>query len=222
MPTARIPKTKARGKPKPNLDRRGQHLVFVRQLPCVACGKAAPSEAAHACTATDGGVGMKPTDRYAVPLVQDMPCETASDGRAFLLVRAPHRSPQRVIAPMDDIGRPKGREAHCLSGATIHQSGDCIWLSQRRVPAGIGDFFGSGFAAVARAEPRQAKCVRPHLLTVELLGDTNSRTLGRLPHEVIRRIRPVLIWVTPAGIMVKLAERRVDGCYSAHHSVAHD
>ena len=68
MPASRIPKTMARGKPKPNLHRRGLHLAFVRQLPCVACGKAAPSEAAHVRTATDGGVGVKPADRYAVPL----------------------------------------------------------------------------------------------------------------------------------------------------------
>jgi hypothetical protein len=45
-----------------------QHLAFVRQLPCVACGKAAPSEAAHVRTGTDGGVGVRPGDRYAVPL----------------------------------------------------------------------------------------------------------------------------------------------------------
>jgi hypothetical protein len=32
----------------------------------------------------------------------------------------------------------------------------------------------------------------------------------------------VLIWVTPAEIMVKLAQRRVDGRYGAHHHVAHD
>ncbi len=68
MPAARIPRTVASGKPKPNLHRRVQHLAFVRQLPCVACGKAAPSDAAHVRTATDGGVGMKPSDRYAVPL----------------------------------------------------------------------------------------------------------------------------------------------------------
>jgi hypothetical protein len=50
------------------LRRRQQHLAFVRQLPCVACGKAAPSEAAHVRCGTDGGVGVKPGDRYAVPL----------------------------------------------------------------------------------------------------------------------------------------------------------
>src|SRR6267142_6520378 len=68
MPAARIPRSVARGKPKPNLHRRLQHLDFVRQLPCVACGKAPPSDAAHVRTGTDGGVGMKPGDRYAVPL----------------------------------------------------------------------------------------------------------------------------------------------------------
>ena len=68
MPAPRIPRTVARRKPATNFRRRAQHLAFVRQLPCVACGKAAPSDAAHVRTGTDGGVGMKPGDRYAVPL----------------------------------------------------------------------------------------------------------------------------------------------------------
>src|SRR5215468_7084923 len=68
MPASRIPRIVARGKSKHDLRRRVQHLAFVRQLPCVACGGAAPSEAAHVRTGTDGGVGVKPGDRYAVPL----------------------------------------------------------------------------------------------------------------------------------------------------------
>ena len=64
----RIPRTITRSKPKANLRRRVVHLAFVRQLPCVACGKAAPSDAAHVRTGTDGGTGIKPGDRYAVPL----------------------------------------------------------------------------------------------------------------------------------------------------------
>jgi len=68
MPAPRIPHIITRPKPQPDLRRRVQHLAFVRQLPCVACGKAAPSEAAHVRTGTDGGVGVKPGDRYAVPL----------------------------------------------------------------------------------------------------------------------------------------------------------
>jgi len=68
MPAPRIPRTLSPDKPKPDLRRRVRHLAFVRQLSCVACGKAAPSEAAHVRTGTDSGVGIKPGDRYAVPL----------------------------------------------------------------------------------------------------------------------------------------------------------
>jgi len=68
MPAPRIPRTIAYRKTKPNFRRQGQHLAFIRQLPCVACGKAAPSEPAHVRTGTDGGVGIKPSDRYAVSL----------------------------------------------------------------------------------------------------------------------------------------------------------
>jgi hypothetical protein len=71
MPAARIQRDIARRMPKPDLRRRVQHLAFVRQLPCVACGKAAPSEAAHVRTGTDGGTGMKPSDRYALSLCAD-------------------------------------------------------------------------------------------------------------------------------------------------------
>ena len=68
MPAPRIPHPVTRAKPKPNLRRRVQHLAFVRQLACVACGKAAPSHAAHVRTGTDSGLGLKPGDRYTVPL----------------------------------------------------------------------------------------------------------------------------------------------------------
>ena len=68
MATPRIPRSVARAKPRPELRRRAQHLGFIRQLSCVACGKAAPSEAAHVRTGTDGAAGLKPSDRYSLPL----------------------------------------------------------------------------------------------------------------------------------------------------------
>src|SRR6516165_2861669 len=68
MPAPRIRSIVTRRKSKPDLRRRVHHLAFFRQLPCVACGKAAPSEAAHVRTGTDGGVCVKPGDRYTVPL----------------------------------------------------------------------------------------------------------------------------------------------------------
>jgi hypothetical protein len=68
MPAPRIPRTVARSKPETDHRRRWEHLAFVRQLPCVVCGKAAPSEAAHVRSGSDAGGGMKPSDRYSVSL----------------------------------------------------------------------------------------------------------------------------------------------------------
>jgi hypothetical protein len=39
MPTSRILKTKARGKPKPNLDRRGQHRFLSDSVPVSPAAK---------------------------------------------------------------------------------------------------------------------------------------------------------------------------------------
>jgi hypothetical protein len=54
-------------KPQPWL-RDKNHLGFVRALPCLACGRRAPCEAAHVRLGTDGAAGRKPGDLYAVPL----------------------------------------------------------------------------------------------------------------------------------------------------------
>ena len=71
MTIPRIPRLVMRAKPKLDPRRRAQHLAFVRQLPCVVCGKAAPSEAAHVRSGSDGGAGMKPSDRYSLSLCTD-------------------------------------------------------------------------------------------------------------------------------------------------------
>jgi hypothetical protein len=68
VPAPRIPRAVAYGKPKADFRRRAQHVTFIRQLPCVGCGKAAPSEAAHVRSGSDGGAGMKPSDRYSLSL----------------------------------------------------------------------------------------------------------------------------------------------------------
>ena len=68
MTIPRIPRVVAHAKPKPDLRRRANHLAFVRQLSCVACGSTAPSEAAHVRSGSDGGAGVKPSDRYSVSL----------------------------------------------------------------------------------------------------------------------------------------------------------
>ena len=45
-----------------------KHQAFIRALPCVACGKPAPSECAPVAGGTEGRIGLQPNDCYAVPL----------------------------------------------------------------------------------------------------------------------------------------------------------
>ena|SRR5215472_11040715 len=69
MPAPRIPRAMTQSKPNTHhRGRRPQHLAFIRLLPCVVCGKAGPSEAAHVRSGSDAGAGMKPSDRYTVSL----------------------------------------------------------------------------------------------------------------------------------------------------------
>jgi hypothetical protein len=44
------------------------HLDYIRNLPCIFCGRRSPSVAAHIRTGTDGGMGLKPSDRFTLPL----------------------------------------------------------------------------------------------------------------------------------------------------------
>ena len=43
-----------------------RHQTFIRALPCVSCGKPAPSECAQ--VGMHAGLGLPPSDRYLVPL----------------------------------------------------------------------------------------------------------------------------------------------------------
>jgi len=48
-----------------------KHLIYIRQQQCVLAGKdkcEGRTEAAHVRKGTDGGIGMKPSDRYVIPL----------------------------------------------------------------------------------------------------------------------------------------------------------
>ena len=66
--SARIPRTIIRARRKPDPRRAVAHLAFIRQLPCLSCGAPGPSQAAHVRSSGDGGIGMKPGDRYTVSL----------------------------------------------------------------------------------------------------------------------------------------------------------
>ena len=45
-----------------------RHRAFIRSLPCLACGRPAPSECATVRARTDTGIGLQPTARLIVPL----------------------------------------------------------------------------------------------------------------------------------------------------------
>lgn len=49
------------------MNRSPKHLEFVRSLPCCVCLNP-ESVAAHIRIGTDGGMGLKPSDFYTVPL----------------------------------------------------------------------------------------------------------------------------------------------------------
>lgn len=67
-PAARITRTVPLPKRMPDPRRNARHLAFVRSLPCCICGMPAPNEAAHIRAGNDGGMGVKPSDRFTVPL----------------------------------------------------------------------------------------------------------------------------------------------------------
>jgi hypothetical protein len=64
----RIPREVRKPQRKPDPRRAANHLAFIRQLECIACGARPPSQAAHVRSGTDGGTGKRPSDRFALPL----------------------------------------------------------------------------------------------------------------------------------------------------------
>lgn len=76
MPPARIrlnrPSRQGRHKPS-SWSRSREHLSFVRCLPCMKCGRV-PCDAAHVRNGTDGAMGRRPSDSYAVPLCKGEGC----------------------------------------------------------------------------------------------------------------------------------------------------
>lgn len=66
-----------RVKPKQGRERDNAHLAFIRRLPCVSCSAENRSDAAHirfgdlSRGKPPAGMGMKPDDKWALPLCRD-------------------------------------------------------------------------------------------------------------------------------------------------------
>lgn len=69
MPVARIPRDVIRAKRTANPRRQAEHRKFIAAISvCLGCGSVGECECAHVRNNTDGGVGLKPSDRFTVPL----------------------------------------------------------------------------------------------------------------------------------------------------------
>ena len=65
---ARIPKTMPQHRRKPNPRYAAAHLDFVRSIGiCIACGAEGRCQAMHVRNKTDGGAGLKPSDKFSLP-----------------------------------------------------------------------------------------------------------------------------------------------------------
>lgn len=68
MRPARIPRVVVQHKRRSNERVRPKHLAFVRSLRiCVCCGAVGEVDAMHVRAGTDGGMGIKPADRFTLP-----------------------------------------------------------------------------------------------------------------------------------------------------------
>ena len=56
------------------------HLIRVRAMPCLVCGRPPPSEAAHIRMGLSGGTSLKPGDDLTVPLCHDCHATQHRDG----------------------------------------------------------------------------------------------------------------------------------------------
>ncbi len=69
---------------------RDEAYKWIRTLPCVGCGAAGRSEAAH--TGEDGGMSMKPSDYSCVPL-----CSDWAPGASHRMASAPFERDHQIL-----------------------------------------------------------------------------------------------------------------------------
>lgn len=64
----KAPRKMKPGSRRPKRDQHNRHLAMIRKCPCLGCDADPARVAAHLRTGTRGGTGLKPADRYALPL----------------------------------------------------------------------------------------------------------------------------------------------------------
>jgi hypothetical protein len=74
------------------------HRKWVRGHACAACGSQTAIEAAHVRSGTDGGTGIKPSDRWVISLCKT--CHTHQHQVGEEAFEAIHRIDMKAIAAM--------------------------------------------------------------------------------------------------------------------------
>ncbi len=72
------------------------HRNFVRGHACCVCGSIAAIECAHVRVGTDGGTGIKPSDRWCISLCRDCHSEQHQIGEASF--EALHKIDMKALA----------------------------------------------------------------------------------------------------------------------------
>lgn len=87
-----------------------KHLAFIRTLPCIIRGSVGDVEAAHIRSGSDGGMGMKPSDSYVVPLhFYEHKIQHDQGEKAFFGERLPH-----VISLSQSLYENTGNRQKCI------------------------------------------------------------------------------------------------------------
>jgi hypothetical protein len=72
------------------------HRAWIRGFACCACGTTTAIECAHVRVGTDGGTGIKPSDRWTVSLCRD--CHTRQHQIGEQAFEAEHKINMRELA----------------------------------------------------------------------------------------------------------------------------
>lgn len=128
MRAARIPRNTPVKAKQPDPRRSRSHLDFIRGLPCCACGRGPRSEAAHIRAGTDGGMGIKPSDQWTVPLCNRHHREQHDKGElTFWASRGvdPYGLAQTLWRHSGDQERGRSAVFKTVQSVEIRRNGEC-------------------------------------------------------------------------------------------------
>lgn len=95
--------------------RDNKHLSFVRTLPCCVCLRTDTVQAAHIRKGTDGGIGLKPSDCYVVPLCYECHSRQHSKGEITFWKNDIHKAICLAIELFNETGQKEKAIHHIIN-----------------------------------------------------------------------------------------------------------